>query len=254
VPVDGCDDAARDRFFGELYYETTAELLTPRLTEAETALVTRCLGLKPHHRVVDLGCGHGRHLKALSDLGIAGGLGLERSSDYLRRARAAGVAAPLVRGDLRALPFAAGRVDAAFAWYSALFLFDEATNAAVLEEVARILRPGGRLLHHGASPARLAADPTARHVGRTRAGGRVEEVARYDAASGREHLWRRLIRPGGEVLEGAWSVRHYPPDELAARMAAAGLVLEAVLDERGAPYEAATSLDLVAVARRPEGL
>lgn len=244
------DDQARDRFFGDLYYETTEGLLTPRMTRHEAALVAERLSLTSDDRFVDLGCGHGRHLKALQVAGIGGGVGLDRTGSYLVQARRDGVIAPLVRGDLRALPFGSGVLDAAFAWYSALFLFDDATNLSVLTEAARVLRPGGRLLHHGASPARLAAQPTATHSGRTRGGARVEERARYDPAEGREHLWRRLVRPDGRILEGAWSIRHYGPDDLARLLSEAGLTLEALLDERGLDYDPARSLDLVAVAWR----
>ena len=57
-------------WFGELYLETTAPLLTPGLTRAEAAVIASLLRLAPGERVLDLGCGHGRHLAALAGRGL----------------------------------------------------------------------------------------------------------------------------------------------------------------------------------------
>jgi ubiquinone/menaquinone biosynthesis C-methylase UbiE len=73
-----------------------------------------------------------------------------------RRARSAGVELPLVRGDVQALPFAAATFEGA-AGHSFLYLL--ADPAGALEEVRRVVRPGGRVafLEPRAAPPDLRA-------------------------------------------------------------------------------------------------
>ncbi len=258
-------------WFGELYRETTAGRLTPRVSRAEAAVIAALLRLEPGERVLDVACGEGRHLAALAGSGprLAG---VDRDAASLRLAAgAAGPGAPagrdrgadgerarrdragitLVRADFHALPF--GPVfDAAWSWYSSLFLSDEAGNAAALAEVARVLRPGGRLLVQHANPARLAREPEARWEGTAAGGGRVSERARYDPAAGVETLSRSLDR-GGRVLAGTVRLRYYNGTEWTALAARAGLRLRelASTGEAGpAPYSD-DGLDLVAVLEKP---
>jgi ubiquinone/menaquinone biosynthesis C-methylase UbiE len=101
--------------------------------------------LVPGPRVLDLGVGpgHGAIAMARGD-GTHRHFGLDVSARMLRRARRrarrAGVALPLVRGDALALPVRAGAFDGATA-HSVLYLLPDA--AAALREVRRALRPGG---------------------------------------------------------------------------------------------------------------
>lgn len=240
-----------DRFFGALYLETSADLMTPRLAAMEAEVLVSLLAPRRGGLYLDLGCGHGRHVVALAERGVSGVVGLDRSAPYVALGRAARPDLPWVRGDYRALPIRDGGLAGAYAWYSGLFLFDDATNRRVLEEVRRALEPGGRLVHDGANPVRLAADPVATYSRRTAAGDRVEEICRFDPETGVETGRRRLVRRGGEVLEGGWSARHYDADGLTALLTSAGFEVESLRDERGRPYEPDRALDLVAVARRP---
>ncbi len=151
-----------DGYYGALYLEPIADLLTPRLTALETEVITGLLRLGPDDRVLDLACGHGRTARALAGR-VASVVGLERSGEYLARAAAGtppGPRAPAwLRADLRALPLRAGAFDAAYSWYASLFMFDDAQNAACLAALARAVRPGGRALVHHANPLRLARQP-----------------------------------------------------------------------------------------------
>jgi trans-aconitate methyltransferase len=92
-------------------------------------------------RILDLGCGTGPLTHALSDRG-ADAVGVDRSAEMLRAARATHPTLPFVRGDARALPFP-GAFDAVF---SNAMLHWVADQDAVVDGVHDALRPGGRFV------------------------------------------------------------------------------------------------------------
>jgi SAM-dependent methyltransferase len=242
-----------EAYYGDLYLASVEDLLGPRLSALEAQVVAGLLALRPHQRVLDLACGHGRHARVLS--GRARVVGLDRSRPYLDRARRDAPAAALVRGDVRALPFAAGAFEAAFSWYASLFMFDDAVNAACLAEAARVVRAGGRLLVHHANPLRLALAPreeTRRVLGD---GSSVEERSSFDAAAGVDRCARRLFRPGGAVLAATAELRYYSPSEWGPLAARAGLrlvELTSTTDAGRAPRRAPgpEAPDLIAVLEK----
>lgn len=208
--------------------------------------MARLLGLAPGARVLDLACGHGRHAWPLARAGVEV-TGLDRSAPYLRLAReAAGPvtgAVTLVRGDLRALPFADGAFDAAFSWYASLFIWDDATNEDCLAEAGRTVRPGGRLLVHHADPLRLAGEPVAEARRVLADGSVVEERSTFDASRGVDSCARRVTRPDGAVLAGTAELRYYRPSEWGPLAARAGLRLSELTT---------TAQDLIALLERPK--
>lgn len=211
-------------------------------------MIATLLAVEPGDRVLDAGCGSGRHARVIASRGVAV-VGLERSGESLRRATAkapagaSGVpgevernvlrahrpehvdAPSYVRADLRALPFRPRSFDAAYSWYASLFMFDEEVNLACLVALAAVLRPGGRLLVHHANPLRLGRDPheRSRHV--LPDGSVVEEESRFDAVRGVDRSARRLTRPDGRVLEGTAELRYYTAAEWLALAGRAGLRL-----------------------------
>ena len=114
----------------------------------------RRLALEARGRVLELGCGTGRISRPLARAGVRL-VGIDRSAPMLARLRAAwqrtgsGKARRrtdlrAVRGDIRALPFAPGRFEAAIGPYGVLqSLLTEADLTATLESVARVVAPGG---------------------------------------------------------------------------------------------------------------
>jgi SAM-dependent methyltransferase len=227
-----------DAYYGDLYLDSVEDLLTPALSALEASVVAGLLRIGPAHRVLDAACGPGRHVGPVAER-AGWACGLDRSGDYLRRAAGALAASParrpgLVRGDVRGLPFRAGSFDAAYSWYSSLFMFDDATNTACLGELGRVLRRRGRLLVQHANPLRVAAEPVAVATRTLADGSRVEEDSRWDSTRGVDISARRIIRPGGAVLAATAELRYYNPSEWRRLAERAGLRLVAVTSTSGA--------------------
>lgn len=125
---------------------------------AFTAAVSE-FGLRPGDRVLDAGCGTGRALTALrAAVGPSGTvLGADVTPQMLDAARHAGRDAEgtLLLADVVRLPLRDGVLDAVFAAGLIAHLPEPAAN---LRELARVVRPGGRLaLFHPIGRAALAA-------------------------------------------------------------------------------------------------
>jgi ubiquinone/menaquinone biosynthesis C-methylase UbiE len=95
--------------------------------------------------ILELGCGPGHLLSALNQRGFHP-IGLDPSFEMermaRRRLRRLGLPVTLARGRAQALPFRARAFDGAVAAFPTAYIADPAT----LAEVARVLRPGGRLV------------------------------------------------------------------------------------------------------------
>ncbi|MFD7707196.1 class I SAM-dependent methyltransferase [Streptomyces sp. NPDC059785] len=144
------------------------EFFTPRAADwdsrfpddgpAYAAAVTE-LGLKEGDRVLDAGCGTGRALPPLRAAVGASGVvvGADLTPAMLAAAVRAGRgrAGQLLLADVTGLPLRTGSLDAVFGAGLVSHLPDPARD---LRELARVVRPGGRLaLFHPVGRAALAA-------------------------------------------------------------------------------------------------
>ena len=115
----------------------------------EAAGLWTLLQLSPASRVIDIGCGHGRHALPLAERG-AEVFGLDFASALLNRARQLAAerrtAVHWIRGDMRRLPFRSGCADAALVMDAFGFFDTEEEHEAVLREAARVVAIGGRLV------------------------------------------------------------------------------------------------------------
>ena len=109
------------------------------------ARLVRRVGVGPGHAVLDVACGTGN---AAVPAAQAGALvtGLDLTPELLavaaRRAEAAGVAATWTEGDAEDLPFDAAGFDVVLSTFGCMFA---PRHEVVADELARVLRPGGRL-------------------------------------------------------------------------------------------------------------
>jgi ubiquinone/menaquinone biosynthesis C-methylase UbiE len=140
-------DWAREYF--ERGYGQRWGLLPPSdRVRLEAAGLATLLQLSPGSRIIDIGCGHGKHALPLAERGLEV-IGLDFSAPLLNRAQhlAANVRARVhwIRGDMRDLPVRSACADAAIVMDAFGFFDTEEENEAVLREAARIVKHGGRL-------------------------------------------------------------------------------------------------------------
>lgn len=185
--------------------------------EAQFARTT--LGMRARDRVLDAGCGAGRHARALAAAGIRV-TGLDVSADLLAAAARAGGGARWVRGDLRALPFRSGAFAHVVSFFTSFGYFDESGDRAQLAEFRRVLRAGGGVLLDflnapvvvGGLVPRSERRAGARSVRETRAvrAGRVEKSV-------------EVVEAGAIVAAWSESVRLWSRPEIGGLLADAGL-------------------------------
>ena len=116
-------------------------------TADEVAVLRRHLRLEDTDVVLDVGCGDGRHLRALVEFGVRG-VGVDVSAGLLGAAETMRTHAPppwFVRADARRLPIAPSSVDAAFSVCQGGFGTDPDGDAAIVRAMAAAVRAGGRV-------------------------------------------------------------------------------------------------------------
>jgi len=237
-----------EQWFGEEYH-----VLYPHRDEEEArravALVKEAAPWAEGAWVLDLACGAGRHTAELERLG-ARVVGFDLSPSMLRRARArAGVRGPLVRGDMRALPFRPGSFALAVNLFTSFGYFrDDTEHRLVVRQVVDCLRPGGRFVLDY-----LNADHVRRTLRRD-----TEEV---DGAPTEVRVRRRFSEEGRYVVKeielGAENrsfqerVRLFSPAELRTLLEEAGLRVDGVFgDYDGGPLDDRATRTIL-VATRP---
>jgi len=178
------------------------------LMEAEQQAMLSLLPDVKRARGLDAGCGSGRYLRELKARGAIA-FGVDLSAAMLAEARR--TQCPLARADLLALPFADASMDFIVC---GLALGDVAALATAIAELARVLRPDGRLLYSVVHP------------------------------SGQQRGWQRTFAMDGRqwAVDGRW----HSEAEHRRACAAAGLAIE----EWREATVAATPVALVVRARR----
>lgn len=222
-----------EEWFGEEYLA-----VYPHRDDVEAHVVADLIQsrvrLSPGAPALDLACGTGRHQRALAARWWTVGLDLSRM--MLRAARDEQPEAPLVRGDMRALPFR----DRSFALVVNLFTSfgyfrDDSQHQRVIDEVARVTRPGGWFVLDflNAPQIRRALVPfDVREVG-----SRVVEQTRGISLDGR--FVRKMITLADEDRSYVERVRLFEPAELRAMVEQAGFdVVETLGGYDGRPHDA----------------
>ena len=209
-------------------YLRTLPFLTPQATQHEAEFVIDAMGLSPGAQVLDVGCGYGRHAMELAARGFHV-VGLDLSTPLLVRggeeAHRRGLQINFVRGDMRELDFEA-QFDGAYCLFSTFGYFDDETNKKTIANIARALKPGGRLMIEILNRDYVIADLPTR-VWWEGEGCVVLEEVELNYFSSRIQVNRSVVFDDGRQLEQEISVRAYSLHEVGKLMHAAGFrVLE----------------------------
>lgn len=130
-----------EEWFGEEYLH-----LYPHRDDADAervvGLLTRVLPWRSGWRVLDVACGAGRHLVALERAGVRP-FGFDLSPALLRRAGQI-TSRPLVRADMRGLPFRSRSMDLTVNLFTSFGYFaEDEEHADALGQMLATVRPGG---------------------------------------------------------------------------------------------------------------
>ncbi len=219
-------------------------------TSQEVRFVIEQLGLKPGDRVLDVGCGPGRHALALAALGV-NVVGLDISQRFVELGNQSAISSALeetvqfIKGDARNLSFNA-EFDAVISLCQGGFGLvgrteDGACDDAVLNGMATALKPGGRL---GVSA--FSAYFMLRHL---------EDHDAFDANTGVNHERTEIRNADGAATEVDLWTTCFTPRELRLLLERAGLNVQAIHSVTPGAYSVARpsidSIEFFAVAAKP---
>ena len=198
----------------------------------EVARIIDVLGLPSGARVLDVPCGQGRHAHLLAEAGFDVD-GLDYSPDLLAKARARGTGPRLryTRGDMRRLPARwTGRFDALLNLFTSFGFFAEPSDdRRVIEQFARVLKPGGVMVWYGGNRDGVMARFLERDWWQTQDGTLIAQERSFDSLSGVltvNTVWSNKKRSGSRDHR----IRLYTPTRLAELCADVGLIVEGAYD------------------------
>ena len=222
-------------------------------TRQEVEHLIAAVGLEPGMRVLDVGCGPGRHARALAERGISVH-GIDISQRFVDLAAAGAPAgATFERMDARSLarhePFRAA-FDAVICLCQGAFglMTANGDDEAVLAGMARALRPGGHLVLSA-----FSAYFAVRHFDGTE--GSDGTVTTFDADIGVSHERTDVRDEGGKPLTVDLWTGCYTPRELRLLCRAAGLdtvsIASVAPGAYGSERPTTETPEFLVVARRP---
>lgn len=255
------DSPAPAGFFDDDYRRLLAPFHGEEDARREVAALRELLGLAQEDRVLDLGCGWGRHLSLLAGAGHDV-IGADLSPALLRQVpfTASGPdhpheprRAPLAAADMRALPLTDRSFDVVLNLATSLGLLLDDDALAALLEVHRVLRPAGRFLIEGMHRDDVVAGfaPRVRWV--LDDGTEVRARRRFDPLRGVSEEVLRWRGPAG-AGEKRHALRIRSATEIVGLLQEAGFsVVDAFGDWSGRPFRH-SSPRLLLVATRSASL
>lgn len=235
------------RWFGE-HYKRLYPHRDLREAEGQVLPLLRRLPVTSTWRILDVGCGSGRHLEVFAARGIPGALGADLSLPLLRDARARGLR--VVRADMRHLPYRPGGFDLVTSFFTSFGYFATIEeDVDTLAQFVSVLKPGGYLFLDLINSAHLIQNLVPSDS-RTVEGAVVEQKRRLEQAAGASTGVARTVvvkdiaisRPGEPVERFEERVRLYTRADMHRLAARFGLRDIAVYgDEAGGAYHAESS-------------
>ena len=226
-------------FFGPEYLDLYGETMSPETTHQEAGFIVDILGLEPGAEVLDMPCGHGRHLVELASRGCVM-TGVDINSFFLTEAACAaderGVVVDLRQGDMRTIELSEGEFDAGLNLCTALGYFDSPDDdVVVLRNFARSLKRGGKLLIEFQNRENILTPLPMQRWREVANGTILLEKWLYNVITGKVTV-ERLIIPKEGTLQRVTSMHYhlYSPADLVRMGLAAGLrFVEGYGDYRG---------------------
>jgi len=225
-------------WFGEEYLELYAHRDENEARDQVDFFRVQCGAVRGE--LLDLACGMGRHVAMLREAGYRA-VGCDLSFTMLRTGIAEYGPMPMVRADMRSLPFCSSSFGGLVNFFTSFGYFsNEEENVQVVQEMARVLAPDSVFLFDY-----LNVDRELDHLVTKEDRGDVHIERWFDPSD--RSFNKRITIGEKRYLE---RVRGYDLAEISAMFTSAGLAIRSVFgDFAGAPYEA-SSPRLILVGRR----
>lgn len=211
----------------EEWFDDTYLLLYRHRDQAEAERLVHWLAGQVENRlkdrrVIDLGCGAGRHARSMSELGWDV-TGIDLSCPMLRQAIQADTRIPgdktkhpvcYVRADLRRLPFSDMSFSIALNAFTSFGYFrSDAEHKQAFQEFARVLKHGGVLILDLLNPETALRDLVPHDV--VEEGSmKAVQTRQYNPVERRIEKHVRITHPSGESRDILESVRLFTLDEI----------------------------------------
>jgi SAM-dependent methyltransferase len=213
-------------YFDDTYRRLFLDTVDPLRTESQIGQLLKLCSLLPGARVLDVGCGIGRHSLALASRGF-NVTGVDMNPSYIsicrQRAAALGVTADFRVADSRTMSLDL-QADLAVSLWSSFGYYGENGDLQVLKRIAEHVRTGGHILIDVEN-----RDYIVKHFvpqeWRVNGDDIILERRRFDAVEGTVST-KRIVVSGTERHEYGRVLRMYTARELNALLDSAGLCVE----------------------------
>jgi len=232
-----------------VYYQIYKETIKTAKKEAD--FIERALMLPKKAKILDLGCGFGRHAIELAKKGFDV-TAVDISSDLLniakRNAKKADVKVRFYREDIRKMDFR-NRFDAVIMMLNTFGLLSDEGNEKVIKNISRALKGGGKVLIDLRNPERLKKGDLYGKVERV---GKLKVYTEINRCpSTKRVLIRRYFYEGNEKKEYVVVVRLYNRSELKRLFSKNGLkVLKFYGDFNEGEYNRESSPRLIVIGEK----
>jgi len=234
-----------EEFYADPDFLPAVNFPSPKETEGEILFLDGVLRPRRVQRVLDLGCGYGRHAIPLAELQYWV-VGLDYSAFYLAEARRGtrGLRGRIcfLRADMRKPPFASASFDAVLSMLTTFGFFStEAEDKALLASIHRVLTRQGIVILDVANRdflARYFVNGEHHWLIPHAAGGYLENHYYLDEGLGQISLQSLLTREGKVIRKSGFCIHLYSLRELSGMLRGAGFDIAGVWGNyQGDKYE-----------------
>ncbi len=241
-----------DLFDVDEYLYFLDETLKAEDTPRQCDFLEQVLSLEAPAKVLDLGCGHGRHAIELASRGHDV-MGIDLVAGFLERAAAdaaqRGLSVGLVHADMRAFSTEEPVFDAVVCLFDAFGFFPDEDNEQVLRNALGALKPGGKLLLD-LRPREIVGRLPPVSVVDMGNGDMMVDRHHFDPESGRLVDRRTFVRDG-KSRDVAFSVRLYSFTEMRSILKTIGFEVAGLYGGYDGASPTLHSNRLLILARKP---